>query len=302
VWQAYFGEGLVGTPEDFGLQSSPPSHPDLLDWLATEFMRPSADSNPAPAPWSVTHLHRLVVRSATYRQSSRATPDALARDPYTRWLSRGARIRVEGEIIRDIALAASGLLNARVGGRSIMPPAPEFLFQPPASYAPFPWKHEEGAEKYRRAIYTFRRRSTPYPMLQTFDVPNADASCVRRQRSNSPLQALVSLNEPLFVECARSLARTTLREAGPTDRDRITHAFRRVLSRPPDPEELEALTLLVTRQQQRFAEGWVNPNEVGTGDAAPPSTLPEGATPTQLAVYTLVSRVLLNLDETITKE
>src|SRR5207253_1823372 len=120
------------------------------------------------------------------------------------------RFRVEGEIVRDIALASSGLLNPAIGGRSVMPPAPAYLFQPPASYAPFPWIDETGPEKYRRAIYTWRRRSTPYPMLQTFDVPNGESSCVRRSRSNSPLQALVSLNEPMFVECAQALAKATL--------------------------------------------------------------------------------------------
>jgi hypothetical protein len=140
---------------------------------------------------------------------------------------------VEGEIVRDIALATSGLLNPTVGGRSVMPPAPAFLFQPPASYAPFPWIEETGPEKYRRALYTFRRRSTPYPALQAFDVPNADFSCVRRLRSNSPLQALVSLNEPIFVEAAQSLAKKTLEEGGNTDKDRIIFAFRRVLDRQP---------------------------------------------------------------------
>ena len=140
----------------------------------------------------------------------------LTRDPYNRLLARGPRQRVDGEIVHDIALAASGLLNDKVGGRPLMPPAPAFLFQPPASYGPFPWIDETGPEKYRRGVYTFRRRSTPFPMLQTFDVPNGDASCVRRSRSNSPLQALVSLNEPMFVEAAQALARKTLQEGGDT--------------------------------------------------------------------------------------
>lgn len=194
AWQVYFGLGLVSTSEDLGTQSEAPSHPELLDWLAVEFMDHG---------WSVKTLHRRIVNSATYRQSSRITPELYERDPNNRLLARGPRFRVEGEIVRDIALAASGLLNEKIGGRSVMPPAPSFLFQPPASYAPFPWKDEAGLEKYRRALYTFRRRSTPYPALQTFDVPNADQACVRRLRSNSPLQALVSLNEPIFVECAQ---------------------------------------------------------------------------------------------------
>jgi hypothetical protein len=304
VWQAYFGTGLVATSEDFGMQADTPSHPELLDWLACEFMEPTVKdgAKAKPAAWSVKHIHRLIVNSATYRQSSKVTPELFAKDPYNRLLARGPRFRVEGEIVRDIALATSGLLNPKIGGRSVMPPAPDFLFQPPASYAPFPWKNEEGAEKYRRAIYTFRRRSTPYPALQTFDVPNADASCVRRQRSNSPLQALVALNEPLFVESAQALARRTLAEGGRTDADRVVWAFRRVLSRTPDAEEQKELVTLLEKEKQRLADGWLNPNEISSGKTEIPKDLPTGASPTQLAAYTVVSRVLLNLDETFTKE
>jgi hypothetical protein len=316
IWQAYFGTGLVATPEDFGMQSDAPSHPELLDWLACEFMEPTASGataigdhaahEPCPVcsaqPWSVKHLHRLIVNSATYRQSSRVTPELYAKDPYNRILARGPRFRVEGEIVRDIALAASGLLNPKVGGRSVMPPAPDYLFQPPASYAPFPWKNEEGEEKYRRALYTFRRRSTPYPALQTFDVPNADQSCVRRLPSNSPLQALVSLNETIFVECAQALARKTLEDGGRTDADRVTYAFRRTLSRAPTDDEKRQLLGLLNKERQRMADGWVNPNEISHGTNDVPRNLPAGASPTQLAAYTVISRVLLNLDETITKE
>ena len=304
IWQAYFGTGLVGTSEDFGLQADLPSHPELLDWLACEFMEPTVKdgSKGKLTPWSVKHLHRLIVTSATYRQSSQVTTESLAKDPYNRLLARGPRFRVEGEIVRDIALAASGLLNPKVGGRAVMPTAPDFLFQPPASYAPFPWKNEESAEKYRRAIYTFRRRSTPYPALQTFDVPNADQSCVRRLRSNSPLQALVALNEPIFVECAQSLARKTLAEGGSSDDQRIAYAFRRVLSRLPGDDEKQELLSLLAKEKQRLADGWLNPNEIATGKPEIAKDLPQGATPTQLAAYTVVSRVLLNLDETITKE
>jgi len=293
VWQHYFGDGLVSTPEDFGMQSAEPSHPALLDWLACEFMERG---------WSAKSVHRLIVTSSTYRQSSKVTPELLERDPYNRLLARGPRFRVEGEIVRDIALAASGLLNPKLGGPSVMPPAPEFLFQPPASYAPFPWKHDASTEKYRRGLYVFRRRSTPFPELQTFDVPNADASCVRRQRSNSPLQALVSLNEPLFVECSQELARKALAEGGKTDEQRLAYAFRRTLARSPLPDELQELLALLNKQKQRIADGWVNPSELATGTNVVPKNLPSGATPTQFAAYTVVSRVLLNLDETITKE
>jgi hypothetical protein len=187
---------LVDTPEDFGTRSELPSHPELLDWLACEFM----DSG-----WSMKHVHRLIVSSATYRQASRMTKELYARDAYNRLLARGPRFRVEGEIVRDIALAASGLLNPAIGGRSVYPPSPEFLYQPPASYGPKAWKEDTGPERYRRSLYIFKFRSVPFPMLQTFDAPNGDFSCVRRLRSNTPLQALVSLNETEFVECAQRL-------------------------------------------------------------------------------------------------
>jgi len=286
AWQAYFGLGLVDTPEDFGTRCEKPSHPELLDWLACEFM----DSG-----WSVKKLNRLIVKSATYRQSSRVTPDLYSKDPYNRLLARGPRFRVEGEIVRDIALSASGLLNPEMGGRSIYPPAPEFLFQPPASYGPKVWKEETGPERYRRSLYIFKFRSVPYPMLQTFDAPNGDFSCVRRQ-------ALISLNETEFVECAQALARKMLVEGGKTDADRVNYAFRRALSRPPNADERKELLALLDKEKQRIAQGWVNPLELATGKNEKPVELPSDATPTQLAAYTVVSRVLLNLDETITKE
>jgi hypothetical protein len=292
VWQTYFGTGLVATPEDFGLQSEPPSHPQLMDWLASRFMDDG---------WSVKRLHRLIVTSSTYRQSSRVTPEAYAKDPYNRLLGRGSRFRVEGEIVRDVALSASGLMNDQIGGPSVMPPAPAFLFQPPTSYAPFPWVSETGPQKYRRAIYTFRRRSTPYPALQTFDVPNADAACVRRLRSNSPLQALVTLNEPIFVEAARALARRALETPG-SDRERIGRAFRLVMARPPSEAEANELVSLLDKQKKRLADGWLNASALAAGSDDAAVQPPAGATPTQWAAYTAVARVLLNLDEAITRE
>jgi len=308
VWQAYFGTGLVETPEDFGLQSPLPSHPELLDWLAVEFMEPGSSGVLAAGfaasakPWSVKHLHRLIVNSTTYKQSSRVTPEMLERDPSNRLLARGPRVRVEGEIVRDIALSVSGLLNAKIGGPSVFTPAPEFLFKPPASYGPFNWVDEIGPDRYRRALYTFRRRSTPYPALNAFDVPNGDFACVRRTRSNTPLQALTTLNETLFVESAQSLAQRILESGGKSDAERITYAFRRVVNRPPTKEEQAELLGLLQRASRRIADGWVNPNELATGKADKPTSLPAGATPAQLGAYTAVARVLLNLDETITKE
>ncbi len=285
--------GLVVSPEDFGTRCEMPSHPELLDWLACEFM----DSG-----WDIKAMQRLIVTSATYRQSSKVTPELYELDPYNRLLARGARFRVDGEVVRDVALSASGLLNPELGGRSVFPPAPDFLFQPPASYGPKTWTEDTGAERYRRGLYVFRFRSVPYPMLQTFDAPNGDFSCVRRMRSNTPLQALVMLNEKTFMECAQALARKTLAEGGSSDADRINFAFRRAISRPPTADERAELLSLLDEETKHISDGWVNGPEIATGKTEIPKDLPKDVTPTQLAAYTLVSRVLLNLDETITKE
>ena len=293
IWQAYFGTGIVASSEDLGTQSDSPSHPELLDWLSVEFMERG---------WSLKHLHRLIVTSATYRQSSRVTPALYEQDQYNRWLARAPRLRVEGEIVRDIALAASGLLNPKVGGASVFAPAPAFLFVPPASYGPFVWNDETGPERYRRAIYTFRRRSTPYPMLTNFDTPNGDFSCVRRTRSNTPLQALTTLNETIFLECARNLALLTLKEGGADETTRLTWAFRRCVSRPPTDTEREVLFNLLTQQTTKFSSPDAKPWELAANDPTHPPALPNGASPAQAAAWTAVSRVLLNLDEAVTKE
>jgi len=305
IWQAYFGTGLVATSEDLGSQSEPASHPELLDWLAVEFMDPVV-SSPSPKgekrPWDIKRLHRLIVTSAAYRQSSQVTPALHARDPFNRLLARGSRIRGDAEIVRDVALAASGLLDETVGGPSVFPPAPDFLFAPPASYGPKTWPTDKGTGQFRRALYTFRYRSVPYPALQAFDAPNGDFSCVRRTRSNTPLQALTSLNEPIFLECARALALKTLTEGGGTDLDRLTYAFRRCVARRPTDKESATLLTLVARQTTKFADGSRNPWELAARDPEHPPALPAGKTAAQLAAWTAASRVLLNLDETITKE
>jgi hypothetical protein len=254
-----------------------------------------------PPAWDIKHIHRLIVNSAAYKQSSRVTPELNERDPYNRLLARGPRFRVDAEIVRDIALSASGLLNDKLGGPPVTPPAPDFLFQPPASYGPKVWKEESGPQRYRRAVYTFRFRSVPYPVLQTFDAPNGDFSCVRRLRSDTPLQALTTLNEIIFVECAQSLALHTLDQAA-SDEDRITYAFRRCLGRKPASDELKELTELLYREEKHLSEGWVDASTLATGRSGPIVDLPKGHTPVELAAYTVVSRVLLNLDETITKE
>ncbi len=266
VWQTVFGTGLVETAEDLGTQGTPPSHPELLDWLAVEFMEHN---------WSTKQLLRLIVTSETYQQSSKVTPQLLDRDPYNRLLARGPRFRVEGEVVRDIQLAVSGLLNPEVGGRPVMPPAPAHLFEKPASYAPFPWKVEEGAERYRRSVYVFRRRSTPYPFLSTFDVPNGESSCIRRSKSNTPLQALMMLNETMSMETAKALGERMWKDGGADDASRIAHGFKLCTGRVPTTKESAVLLDLLHRHQQK---------------------------PGELAPQTLVARVLLNLDETITKE
>lgn len=293
IWQAYFGTGLVSTSEDLGSQSEAPSHKELLDWLSVELMERG---------WSLKSIHRLIVTSATYRQASKVSSALVARDPYNRLFARGARFRVDAEIVRDIALAASGLLNEEVGGPSSFPPAPGFLFQPPTSYGPKVWNEASGPDRYRRAIYTFRYRSVPYPVLQNFDAPNGDFSCVRRSRSNTPLQALTTLNEPLFLECAQALALRTLRDGGDTDETRLAYAFGRCLSRYPTEAETITLLGLLKRQTDRFARPGINPFEFATAKPDQPPALPQGRTPAQLAGWTAVCRVLLNLDETISKE
>jgi mono/diheme cytochrome c family protein len=304
LWQAWFGTGLLETPEDFGVRASEPSHPQLLDWLAVEFMEPATlapgEKTLAP-PWDVKHIQRLIANSATYRQSSRVTPALEEKDPYNRLLARGPRFRVDAEIVRDIALSAADLINLQIGGPSVTPPAPEFIFRPPASYGPKVWVEATGPERYRRALYTFRFRSVPYPVLQTFDAPNGDFSCVRRLRSNTPLQALTTLNEVVFVECARALARETL-QRGVNDKDRIVYAFRRCVGRRPSGDELKELSALLRKEEQHVGEGWVDAGLLATGKTGPIADLPKGSTPAQLAAYTVVARVLLNLDETVTQE
>jgi hypothetical protein len=262
----------------------------------------AATETGAASPWSLKHIHRLITGSAAYRQSSRVRPEHLEKDPANRLLARGPRLRVEGEVVRDIALAASGLLNPALGGPPIYSPAPDFLFKPPTSYQPFPWPEETGANRYRRALYTFRRRSTPYPGLQTFDTPSGDAACVRRPRSNTPLQALVTLNETLFVEAARALARRMVAAGGKDDAERLAFAFRCATGRRPAESELAHLQDLLARQRRRIAEGWINAAELGTGKNDVPADLPAGVNPADLAAYATAARVILNLDETITRE
>jgi hypothetical protein len=293
IWQADFGTGLVDTPEDFGRQGDAASHPELLDWLAVDFMNRG---------WSMKQLHRLIVLSATYRQSSIVSPKLRERDPFNRLLARGARLRIDAESVRDVALMASGLLNEKLGGPSIHPPLPEFLFKPPVSYGPKSWPVDSGPEQFRRSLYIFRFRSIPHPLLQTFDAPNGDFACIRRSRSDTPLQALMTLNEPVFMECSRALALRTITEGGSVDDERLAFAFRRCLARAPTANESATLKRLLSKEKSHFVEKNAKPWEIAATDAAHPPKLPEGETLANLAAWTVVSRALLNLDETITKE
>ncbi|WP_102017635.1 PSD1 and planctomycete cytochrome C domain-containing protein [Rhodopirellula islandica] len=291
IWQAYFGRGLVSTPEDFGFQSAAPSHPQLLDYLATELMQNG---------WRLKHIHRLIVDSATYRQSSTVPDQAWRDDPDNQWLARGPRHRMEAEMIRDLALSVSGLLNTSVGGPSIYPPAPGFLFQPPTSYGPKIWNTSTGSDQYRRSLYVHQYRSVPYPPLQVFDAPKGDAACVRREQSNTPLQSLVLMNEPQFVDAARALAARILREASADDAQRIQVAFRWCTSREPDAEEVQILLRLLQQQRDHIADGNLNLPEL-LGVPAGLCQQLTGFEAAELAAWMTVSRTILNLDETITK-
>ena len=206
VWQAIFGVGFVETPEDFGTRSSSPVYRELLDWLAVDFM----DNG-----WRQKQLIRTIVLSAVYRQSSQSAPDLRERDPRNAWLARGPRFRADAEVVRDIALSASGLLINSLGGPGVIPPVPQNVLDYNYTYPGY-WKPDEGPQRYRRTVYGFRKRSMPDPVMMAFDCPNADVACARRARSNTPLAALTGLNEPIFVEAARGLALRVLREGGKT--------------------------------------------------------------------------------------
>jgi hypothetical protein len=292
IWQAIFGTGLVETAEDFGTRAPVPEYRELLDWLAVDFMEQG---------WSQKRLIRTIVTSAVYRQTSQAPAELVERDPRNVWLARGPRFRADAEVVRDIALAVSGLITQKVGGPSVIPPVPQNVLDYNFTYPAY-WKPAEGPERYRRALYGFRKRSMPDPVMSNFDAPNADFACARRVRSNTPLAALTGLNEPIFVEAARALALRVLREAGKEDAERASYAFFLCTSRRPSALEREAILNLLKSRRERLAEGWLNPREIATGDPARLPELPAGTTPQDAAAWTMAARVLLNLDETISKK
>jgi mono/diheme cytochrome c family protein len=302
-WALLFGNGLVKTANDFGSQGEWPSHPELLDYLATRFR----DGGPTGVPgqrrgaksgriqaWSVKDLLRSIVTSATYRQAATTTPDKLARDPYNRLLTRGPRLRLDAEYIRDNALAVSGLLNPKIGGPSVKP------YQPPGIWdgTDSVFVQDHGQDLYRRGMYVFWRRSAHYPSFATFDAPNREVCTFLRQRTQTPLQSLVLMNDPAFVEAARGLAQRVLREE-PADLDRrLVRAFRHTLGRKPQPDEVAVLKQTHEQQLARFRS---DPDAAKALIAVGESKAPESADPAALAAMTAVANVLLNLNETISK-
>lgn len=286
VWESYFGRGIVETSEDFGTQGQPPTHPELLDWLAVEFMENG---------WSLKKLHRLIVTSSTYRQSSAVSTELLERDPYNKLLARGPRFRVEAEMVRDIALAASGLLSEKIGGPSVFPYQPSGIWNMP--FNDDQWEESRGRDKYRRGIYTFWRRTAPYPAFLTFDATSREVCTVRRVRTNTPLQALTALNDPAFFEAAQALAGRIVREGGSAARSRAAYGFRLCVVRKPKPEELERVVAAFEKELDYFNSHPVEVAQLVCGKDA-------GATVSkrELAAWTVVSNALLNLDETFTKE
>ncbi len=284
IWETYFGHGIVETSEDFGTQGEKPSHPELLDWLAVEFMERG---------WSQKAIHRLIVTSSTYRQDSRVTPELEERDPYNRLLARGPRFRVEAEMVRDIALSASGLLSPKIGGPSVFPYQPDGIWDLP--YNDDKWTMSKGEDRYRRGLYTFVRRTSPYPSMTVFDAPSREVCTVRRVRTNTPLQALTMLNDPVFVEAAQALAKRVMHEAGSSPADRATLAFRLCTGRRPKPPELKAILENYDEQRKHFESDPKAVARLAGGSGAV-------ANSADVAAWTMISNSLLSLDETVTKE
>jgi hypothetical protein len=291
-WQQCFGTGLVKTAEDFGTQGEPPSHPELLDWLAVQFVEDG---------WDVKKMMKRVVLSAVYRQSPRLTADRLAQDPANRLLSRGPRFRLDAEMLRDQALAASGLLAEKLGGPSVKPPQPRGLWEAvgytssnTAKFVP-----DTGPEKvHRRSLYTFWKRTSPPPQMNAFDAPSREACVVRRERTNTPLQALLLLNEKQYFECARALAERVLREGGPTTEARLTYLFRLAAARRPDAGELAELASVYRDHLAEYTRDVEAAKKlIAVGESKPDAK----RNPSELAAWTMVANLVLNLDEVINK-
>jgi hypothetical protein len=288
AWQMHFGTGLVKTDDDFGVQGEWPSHPDLLDWLANEFVR---------TDWDVKAIHRLIVSSATYRQSSNVFPELRQRDPENRLLARGPRLRLSAEMIRDQALAASGLIVERFGGPSVKPYQPEGLWRDLAEIKDYPQDH--GPDLYRRSLYTFWKRTVAPPSMVAFDANTRETCAVRESRTNTPLQALTLLNDVTYVEAARVLAQRAMTEGGRAPEDRIIYAFRLVMARRPRAEEL---SVLLDGYRDHLARFRADPGAAMELIRAGEAKRVESIDPADHAAFAIIGGVILNLDEAITKE
>jgi mono/diheme cytochrome c family protein len=284
MWMQFFGRGIVETDNDFGTQGTRPSNQPLLDWLATEFIRQK---------WSMKAMHRLLVTSTAYRQASNVQPELMEKDPYNRLIARQSRVRLDAEVVRDVELAASGLLSDKIGGPSVFPPQPEGVTS--VGQIKRAWKVSEGPDRYRRGLYTWVWRMTPHPLLTSFDVPDATLACTRRNRSNTPLQALTLLNDAAFVEFAQVLAGRVVKEAS-GDEKRLRLAFRLATGRNPSADEMALLMRLLTKQRQAYAADAVGAKQVCGGKA------PAGLEEREFAAWVMVGRVVLNVDEAITRE
>ena len=283
MWQHFFGRGIVQTENDFGSQGIPPTHPKLLDWLAVEFMENG---------WSQKQIHRLIVTSATYRQASLRRADLERVDPYNKWLGRQARFRLDAEVVRDLALASSGLLCAKMGGPGVFPPQPDGCMD--LGQHRKTWKASSGEDRFRRAAYTYRWRNTPHPALKVFDAPAGLAACTRRIRSNTPLQALVLQNDPQFLEAARALG--DLMAAAGSPQDGIDLGAKRVLGRAPTTKERDVLSAALVRYRQAYQSQAEKARQLLASAGAPGS-----GDPVQVA-WTLVASTLLNMDEAVTRQ
>jgi hypothetical protein len=291
LWQQFFGMGLVKTSADFGSQGEPPSHLELLDWLAIHFRENG---------WDVKALTRLMLHSAAFRQSSRLTPELARRDPENRLLARGPRFRLDAEQIRDNALYVSGLLNFEMGGKGVKPYQPPNIWEPVgfAGSNTRSYKQDSGPALYRRSLYTFLKRTAPAPFMSNFDAPNREQLCTVRERSNTPLQALQLMNDVQHVEAARSLAERMLSQGGKAAPERIAYGFRLVLARAPEPEEVQILERQLAAHLVKYQQDpELAKRLISTGESKPNPALP----PAELAAHTMIASTLLNLDETVTR-
>jgi hypothetical protein len=291
IWQQYFGTGIVKTTEDFGSQGEWPSHPELLDWLATEFVA---------SGWDVKHIHRLILTSATYRQASNASLELYARDPENRLLARGSRYRWDAEVLRDNALSISGLLVDEIGGRGVKPYQPEGVWEA-VGYTTsntVNFLQDHGSALYRRSLYTFWKRTAPPPAMQIFDAPSREVCVARRPRTNTPAGALVLLNDIQYVEAARQFAERMIREGGPGTADRIRFGFVWATARQPDVQEVQNLTMLFQDGLRSFtADPQAALALVSTGEYPRDKNIDLA----EHAAWTIVANTMLNLDETLTK-